>query len=311
VCGFDFWRVIVTSPEVLIFLFFMITDPKTVPAGSVGRVVFGLLVGVASTLLLAPQTTEFGAKVGLIAGLVVISAARPILDRVLPEPRSAADDLGQFVRRVATGSEARAGSAQVVARAGLIGVVLLVTGVGIVAAGTPARGLPAPDTVGILDRVPHEIDPATLPTITVGQDVADFDHQMVEGGADELVVTLAENLELETEALLRWDETILAAVDHGDRLVEMQDRLSNAIATGSTTISRYQIDTVAISLVVPFGVQSGLSMGLDSRGTVTEETYDAAGTLLSAQTSPFELRFVMRRATGDRWLNVAVLPFGS
>ena len=30
VCGSDFWRVIVTSPEVLIFLFFMITDPKTV-----------------------------------------------------------------------------------------------------------------------------------------------------------------------------------------------------------------------------------------------------------------------------------------
>ena len=56
VCGFDYWRVIVTSPEVLIFLFFMITDPKTVPAGRVGRVVFGLLVAVASTLLMAPQT---------------------------------------------------------------------------------------------------------------------------------------------------------------------------------------------------------------------------------------------------------------
>ena len=42
VCGFDFWRVIVTSPEVLIFLFFMITDPKTVPAGRVGRVVVRL-----------------------------------------------------------------------------------------------------------------------------------------------------------------------------------------------------------------------------------------------------------------------------
>ena len=45
VCGFDFWRVIVTSPEVLIFLFFMITDPKTVPAGRVGRVVFGAARG--------------------------------------------------------------------------------------------------------------------------------------------------------------------------------------------------------------------------------------------------------------------------
>src|SRR6185369_8152958 len=45
VCGIDFWRVIVTSPEVLVFLFFMITDPKTVPAGRVGRVAFGALVG--------------------------------------------------------------------------------------------------------------------------------------------------------------------------------------------------------------------------------------------------------------------------
>jgi hypothetical protein len=27
-----FWWVLVTSPEILVFLFFMITDPKTIPA---------------------------------------------------------------------------------------------------------------------------------------------------------------------------------------------------------------------------------------------------------------------------------------
>ena len=75
VCGFDFWRVIVISPEVLIFMFFMITDPKTVPAGRVGRVLFGLLVAVASTLLMAPQTDEFGTKVALLAGLVLVCVA--------------------------------------------------------------------------------------------------------------------------------------------------------------------------------------------------------------------------------------------
>ncbi len=308
VCGIDFWRVIITSPEVLIFLFFMITDPKTIPAGNVGRVVFGVLVGVASTLLLAPQTTEFGAKVGLISGLVVVSAFRPVLDRLFPEPRSAADDVARFARRLVTGKDVGGVTAQVAGRIGLAAVAVLVTGVGIVAAGTPARGLPAPETSGILDEVPHEIDPSTLPAISVGQDVADFDHTMVEGGAEALVVTLAENLQLETEALLRWDEAILAAVDHGDRLEEMQLQVRNAIATGTTTISRYEIDTVAISLVVPFGVQTGLSMGLNSVGTVTEETYDAAGVLQSQASSPFELTFVMRRATGERWLNVAVLP---
>ncbi len=109
VCGFDFWRVIVTSPELLIFLFFMITDPKTVPAGRVGRIVFGILVAVASTLLIAPQTNEFGTKVALLAGLVVMCAVRPILDLVLPEPRSAADDLGRFADRIAFGDGAGVG----------------------------------------------------------------------------------------------------------------------------------------------------------------------------------------------------------
>jgi hypothetical protein len=41
---------------------------------------------------------------------------------------------------------------------------------------------------------------------------------------------------------------------------------------------------------------------------MTEETYDASGTLLERHESPFAKTFVMRRALGDRWLNVAVLP---
>ncbi len=68
VCGVDYWRVIVTSPEVMIFLFFMITDPKTVPLGQVGRVMFGLLVAIACVLLMAPQTDEWWTKVGLLSG---------------------------------------------------------------------------------------------------------------------------------------------------------------------------------------------------------------------------------------------------
>ena len=311
VCGPDFVRVIVISPEVLIFLFFMITDPKTVPAGRVGRVVFGLLVAMASVFLMAPQTNEFGTKVGLLAGLVVWCAARPVLDRLLPEPRSAADDLGRFATRLATGGRAGPGIFRGAIGVGLVGAAVLVTGVGIVVAGTPARGIVVAGTAEILDRVPHEVDPATFPTISVGQDVADWDHEIVGPGAQEIMLTLAENLELENQALLRADETILAAVDHGDRLIEMQGRLRNAVASGSTVIARYQIDASSVSLLVPFGKQDGLSLGFDSRGTVIEETYDAAGVLQARQTSPFALTFVVRRATGGRWLNVAVLPPGA
>jgi Na+-translocating ferredoxin:NAD+ oxidoreductase RnfD subunit len=309
VCGFDFWRVIVSSPEVLIFLFFMITDPKTTSAGRVGRVAFGLLVAVTSTLLMAPQTDEFGTKVGLLAGLVVVCAARPLVDRLVPEPGSAADEFGRFARRLATGGTAAGvGVARGVARIGIAAAAVLVVGAGIVTAGAPARGIVAPNTAEILDRVPHQVDPTTLPTITVEQAVADWDHELAGPGMQEVVIALAENLELENQALLRRDESILPAVDHGDRLAEMRTRLEAAVATGTTVIERYRFDSFDVSLLVPFGAQEGLSLGLEGRGTLVRETYDVAGTLQARAEAPFELTFAMRRATGDRWLNVAVLP---
>jgi hypothetical protein len=43
-----------------------------------------------------------------------------------------------------------------------------------------------------------------------------------------------------------------------------------------------------------------------STGTATTETYDARGALVSRTSAPFSLWFVVRRATGARWLNVAV-----
>ena len=37
VTGAYFWWVLVTSPELLVFLFFMITDPKTIPRDASAR----------------------------------------------------------------------------------------------------------------------------------------------------------------------------------------------------------------------------------------------------------------------------------
>ena len=37
-----FWQVLAFSPEILVFLFFMITDPKTIPAGKAGRRVYAV-----------------------------------------------------------------------------------------------------------------------------------------------------------------------------------------------------------------------------------------------------------------------------
>jgi hypothetical protein len=307
VCGGDFARTIVTSPEVLVFLFFMITDPKTAPAGRVARGAVGALVAIASVLLMAPQTNEFGTKVGLLAGLVVVCAARPILERFLPAPRTTADSLRLFGQWLVTGGRAHAGALRVGARIAGAAVLVLALSAGIVLAGAPARGAPTPDVMEILNRVPHAVDPATLPRITVTREVGEFDISLIGHGAQQLVVTLGENLQLEAEALRRRDKSILVAVDHGDRLDELRARL-DAAAGETVAVDRYTFDTVTMSLLAPFGRQSGLSIGLDSRGTVTTETVDASGAVVSSSTGPFAKKFVIRRATGGRWLNVAVLP---
>jgi Na+-translocating ferredoxin:NAD+ oxidoreductase RnfD subunit len=308
VCGFDYWRVIVTSPEVFIFMFFMITDPKTLPAGRVGRVVFGLLVAVVSTLLMAAQTQEFWTKVALLGGLVIVCGGRPILERFTPEPRSAADNPRRFAARLAAGGGVDVGILRRVLRVGLVGSTVLVVAVGIVAAGAPARGVIVADAAEVLGRLPHDVDPSTFPAISVEQGVLDWNHEIAGPVAQQLVLTLAENLEFENQALLESDAPILEAVDHGDRLDEMMDRLRDSEATGEIVIERYQIDQVNVTLLVPFGKQDGLSLGLESVGTVTSETYDVAGHLQSRTSSPFATTFAIRRATGGRWLNVAVLP---
>ena len=95
-------------------------------------------------------------------------------------------------------------------------------------------------------------------------------------------------------------------VDHGDRLDAMQQRLADATATGTTVIERYQIETVNVTLLVPFGKQDGLSLGMQSRGTATTETYDTGGHLQQRTSAPFATTFVVRRepvAAGSTLLN--------
>ncbi len=305
VCGFDFWRVIVTSPEVMIFLFFMLTDPRTIPSGRVGRLAFGILVALASTLLMAPQTNEFGTKVGLLGGLVILCVATPILNRLLPAPKTAADDIRRYLGVLVLGGGSRARARQAVGVVATVVVVSLV-GAGIVVAGTPARTPAGPDTTELLAGVPHQIDPSTYPAITT--DVPSWDDTVAGPNAREILLALADDLELENQALLRGDASILVAADHGDRLKEMQARLQTAASSGQTVIERYHFDSVHVIVIQPFGVQTGGSIGFESVGSVIEETYGTGGTLLDRQPKPFSITFAVRRPTSDRWLIVAALP---
>ena len=77
--GAEFWWTLVSSPEILVFLFFMITDPRTIPASRAGRRAYAVGVGLLATLLIAPFTTEFAAKVAVLGALFIVCAARPLL----------------------------------------------------------------------------------------------------------------------------------------------------------------------------------------------------------------------------------------
>jgi hypothetical protein len=76
--GFHLWTILAFSPEILVFLFFMLTDPKTVPTGPKARVAFGVSVALLAALLVALAPTEFWAKVAVLAALTVVCAARPL-----------------------------------------------------------------------------------------------------------------------------------------------------------------------------------------------------------------------------------------
>jgi hypothetical protein len=130
----------------------------------------------------------------------------------------------------------------------------------------------------------------------------------VRADAQGLAVTLARLLRVEGQALLRGEPTLLAAVDHGERLAEMTTRLAEAEATGRTTIIDYAPDTLFLTQKL-LGTQSGMGMAFEAVGTQTTSTYDAAGTPLERQDSAYALTFVMRQVFGDdRWFLVGVLP---
>jgi hypothetical protein len=277
ISGWHFWWIIMTSPEIFIFLFFMITDPKTVPSGRSARIVFGALLGGVCALLMAPWDTEFGVKVGLLSGLAVMCAARPLLARPLP------------ARRVVG-----------VAAAGALGVAIAV-------AGLPARGVDEPATVAAAGSV-AEIDPASLPDVTTDPAVAGLSAGLATpAGAQQLAATLAWNLQVEAEALAVGDASLLAAVDHGQRLQDLQ----GAIAGGERIVPSYRFDSLHLVVVFPGGVQSGPNAGLRATGTVTETVYGTDGARETRPGRPFATTFALRQFGDGRWLTTDTLPFDS
>ena len=80
VCGAGYWTSIALSPELLVFTFFMISDPRTAPGAGRARAVYAVGVAGLAAALLAFQPSEYGIKVALLAALVVACSFVPWLE---------------------------------------------------------------------------------------------------------------------------------------------------------------------------------------------------------------------------------------
>lgn len=285
VCGFDFWRIVMTSPEVLIFLFFMITDPKTTPTATTPRVVFGAALGVLCSLLMAPQADEFGAKVALLGGLVLLTPVRFIFERrLLP----AASPLRVFGRGV------------------VIGVAAVALGTTLVAAAAPSRRISG----SVVPSLEADVDVGGLPTVTLDPDVENLNSDLTLAAAQALAVTLAENLEVESQAVRAADPSMLRAVAHGPRLIEMEDAIEVGEVRRERVVADYEFESLHLEVVYANGSQGGASLGFVAEGTVTQFVFNLEGVEVSESTSPFGAIFVLSQPTGERWMLVDVIEHG-
>jgi ASPIC and UnbV/FG-GAP-like repeat len=124
ITGAELWRVLVFSPEILVFLFFMITDPKTVPASPPTRRAFGAAIGLLAVLLIAPRTSEFATKVAVLAALALVCAARPVIELVLSAERTR-PAVARTRLRIGAAGRAAVGASTAAAVVGAAGLVLV------------------------------------------------------------------------------------------------------------------------------------------------------------------------------------------
>ena len=154
----------------------MITDPRTIPETGRGRRVYAVAVGLLATLLIAPWTSEFAAKLAVLGSLTLVCAARPAL--IVLAGRSG---LG----RVAGWTPARLGAAASVA-------VVAVVAAGLLSA-TPSTAS-APVAVGRIPAVTVDRTPgsrrSTIATARriAGDLVADLDDSIAALRARDRVV---------------------------------------------------------------------------------------------------------------------------
>ena len=308
-CGFDLWKILVTSPEILIFALFMVPDPRTVPDGPVARVVFGVIVALLAVLLLGPTTLEFWTKTAILASLVIACAGRFALVRFLaPFERLSVPSFGRRGWRVAAGFATAvvfAGALPVSAALathspdpaaelpdGSTPTVALTVG-----SGTPVgywitsaadSALPAPGDSTPVSASARVWTLPSIPSVTLDSNVTAFDPSINQQVADKMAHDTVLDLIIESEARRSHDLKLAQSGASSDGLTEFTDVINGDIAAGKIIEKVYNFDRISINLYLPkFSTQGARLVGVTLHGTANLISRDAKGNVLSQSSSTY------------------------
>jgi hypothetical protein len=308
-CGRELWQILVTSPEILIFAFFMVPDPRTVPESPLARVVFGVGVALLAVLLLGPTTLEFWTKTAILASLVIACAMRFALVSFLApfqaEGVRLARDFFHFGWRLPVGfavamllvgcipiaadlsthgPEAAAGLAD-----GSTPTVSLMVGKGPAIAGwvsdSGTSALPPAGNSGPGAASARVWILPPIPSVSIASNVSAFDPSMTPQAAARMAHDVVLDLVIESEARRAHDLKLAESGASGDGLNEFVEVINQDIADGKIITKTYSFDQVSLRLYLPkFSSQAARLIGVSLHGTATLTIRDASGNVV-AQTS--------------------------
>jgi len=82
ITGMSYWLNIALSPEVIAYVFFMMSDPQTAPKAPRARIVYGAFGAAVTAGLLCFQHTEFGIKLAILSSLTLVCALVPLIEKI-------------------------------------------------------------------------------------------------------------------------------------------------------------------------------------------------------------------------------------
>jgi len=322
-CGRDLWQVLVTSPEILIFAFFMVPDPRTVPESPLARVVFGVLVAALAVLLLGPTALEFWTKTAILASLVIACALRFALVRFL----APIEDVEGGLPWMFSGFRWQVPAALAVTvllmgaiplsaqlsthnpepAAGLADgstptIALTVgSGPGIAGwvSGAASAALPPPSNSGSVSGSARVWILPPIPSVSIASNVLSFDPSMTPQVAAGWARYMVRDLIIESEARRSHDLKLAESGASGDGLKEFTDVINEDIAAGKIIQKTYSFDQVSLRLYLPkFSSQAARLVGVSLHGTATLTVRDASGNVLSQTSSPYAKSWGLGGAKG-------------